>query len=705
MTSMPEANLFEATITTSAQSPEASLTARIYTAEDEGVDAAITVSTALVDAGRAVDRRFGCVLQIDLGSGSLTTIPQSQFIVDSEVEDLRSWADQLQFRLIGDHWSPFITALIRSRAAVTLTTIYGNTGSEVTTQIFDGYVTSGSFDPETHTAQVVALDEAISHSEKLVAPYLAPNSGQKRDAFLLDLLSTYSVPVGDVDLGSLGKTEIVKPVSQAEVRIFDFIRDFVAPTGAVIFFAGGEFQARRYSTTEPIKRALLPHHVSRISAISPPPMSAPTRVIASTVLFEQDSEVGGDRTVVQPTRTFSTYAPRGAVAEQSGGSISPVSYSQPAATRETSRVVTTTTYRGNVMVFREVVEWGWYAPQCARRQLETDGTTISHLGGSIYQYADGTWRSIKVEKFQPIRIVTLEKFIDEENRVYRQVERQSFFSFRRRAIFVISGGLESFDSAGAVPITEAGECVEPYAEVLYPTQTGSVHKPSADQVTTTDYTIEDDGTISKETVVRQTYSAGARALETVDGTYVYGLTNKDWREKQRETFGEGEETVITLYDPIDEERYTVTRITRTANEGIAGGDSTQLQTGEGSGARPRPEQIQPTTKSQELRETVVDEVREDLVGQEIPLYLQQEYCQDERDVLEFARTTLRENSAWPIEIEMPLEGQIHKGDWIRLDGHDDIGLDDARVWVQGVNRNFQAYRQLVSGHYYPPEVA
>lgn len=665
------------------------------------VEIEVTIDEAYDLARTAPFRRFRPELYLDLGDGSFTRIPPGEIADIETEEDLENYADQLDFTLVGEKWSPWVSAIIRGKTPVRLDLTMGAPGREITKRRFDGVIAQASYDPKTRTARIAALDDALRYSEILANPYIEPNSGQTRLEILLAILAEHSVPVGDIDLGDGGDTEITKPQSQADVRLFEFLRSFVKPADAHIWFEGGKFYAKRFDPTEPVAMRLTPRNISSISSIDVPPTATPTKFRAVTVRFETVN-ADGLRTRVTEHRTRGDYAPKGAVVEQwnSDGSLHPVDYGWPEAERETSLLRITETFKGATLIRFHEEEWGWFARGTARKQWTVIETLEFLDDHKCYQYADGTWRFEPVERYRVIRERTIVYEFDANERLFRTTEEERQWRFYRYPVGRISAGGVEENPFGDVAVTEAGEGVNPSYEE-FGKLVGFTRYPN--QRIVTEREIDESGSIDSETITSTGFGLGAAMSSDTEFAYVYGLENKTYWNQPAETWAEAETTQKTIYSTLDEESYRVSKKTVIKNDPETGGDKTTNEFQDVYGVRPLATSLQPETRSQELAAEVTDEVRSALNG-EILEAIHSELAQDEGDVERIADAAAREAGAWQLSVDMPIEPTLHKARWVEIDGDPAVGLTARKCRIMSLRQSYSTKRQSLRLRYCPPEV-
>jgi len=703
---MPETVLLTATVNTTARPQVSAMTIHVNANSSTAHELLITVDgdDAALAALEARERLLRCEVEIDLGGGWEPLEPHEVRVLSFD-EDLEQWSDQCALELFGSRFNPLLTGALRGPVPVRVTLVFGDLSQPVERVRFTGYITAIPYNRTTRTATVTALDEASVHAEKRVAPYIEPADEETREGYLVALLEANAVPITSLDLGPSGETAIVKPVSQFDVRLFDFVRDWISPAGAWLRFRDGGVHVIRYTSDHPAARILTPADVIAIDGVTPPPASTPTKVTAVTVNYDR-VDAAGFRTLEFTETTTADYARAGAVLRQdSAGTLAAVSYGDAVATNRTVRVVRTRQMLfGDLLVYSNSIEFGWYAARVARLALDTDNTVDPANINYCYQYEDGSWRAWPVERWVPVRQTRLNKTIA-SNAVTRQVETRHYYAFTERALWELTGGpppTETHDGGGSkIPLTDDGRGVR--LAVESGPWVGESFDSSAqlalNERITTDYVVDADGFLTSETETVEALSRGAIATSARAGGFVYRLNSKEyWTEDEEALRAVSVRRVV--YTPIDEESYLLSEsTTETATNRVTTEPLRRM-----NGSRPRPEQVTAESRSQELRQSATDEVREALNGT-IEDWVQNEYCQNANDLLTLANHRLREESAWPFLISMPADHSLRVGHYVELDGWDEDGLDGLRLFVVGVSLDVVACTMQLRCRYYPPEVA
>lgn len=713
---MPEWILLGATLDLTAPALSGAMIADVNAADPanpgwlvdvDGDDDAIAAATSR----SRVDR---WALQLDLGAG-LQTIAPREFAVISIDGSLDEWADRCALELYGAKYSPQVTGALRGLVAVVVTETIGEPSRPVTREQFRGAMLSAPYDGAARTLRATALDDAARYAETNIAPYLEPASGKTRDGYALELMAAAGITVGSLDTGPLGATEITKPVSKVDVLLFDFLRDWYACCGAWIEASGGRVSIVRYSPDVPVAAELRPNDCVTVPQFTPPPALAPNKITAVTVNFER-IESDGTRTISFSEITYENYAIKGAVAKQdkTTGTISVVSYGDAVAAL---RIVAQTNYvqqfRGNIMVASETIEFEWRARRIARMVVGTDGVTVTHLTAQdCYQYADGNWYADMRESYVPVRRQTTTKtlaatFVDENGetayQVVQAVENLWESYFVERALYRLTGSppVQTFDSASPIAMTDSDDGVDPAAvvDIGY----GFAYSfPPMQRVTRTT-AIDGEGYTTSETESIETYNAGARATSAAAGSYVYGFAaGKRYYVNQSFALREASRRE-TLNVKYNDDYWISYENERTFETNKLVSKSPQEHTGQ----RPRAEQLQAESRSQELRQSVTDEVREFFAGKTIESYIQNEYCQNDADLLGLANAVLRKESAWRGAVVLPHSHVLRKGHYVDLIGWTSYGLpvDPMRCLVTGAHIDCAAKTKTLDLEYSPPEVA
>jgi len=669
---------------------------------------------AAIAAGVARERLHYWSLELDLGAG-FESIHESEYRVRSISASRSDWARRCEIELYGARWNPLLQAAVRGTIPVRVSVTTGDPSQPVTRVKFRGYGVAAPYNKDTKTTSLSCLDAASLKASGSIGPSNEANSGITREAFFIREMEAADITVGAVDFGPLATTPINKPFSQVDLRPLDFARGWIEPAGGWIQFNDDdELMVERYSATMPPALILSPDNVVSLGPLTPPSAVATNKFTAITINYDR-TDPTGIRTISFSQTTVEDYAIKGAVFEViSGGAPSPVSYGDAVpVSRVTRRVDTTQSFIGDMLLSSREVEWGWYAWNSVRLELESDGTTVDEATLlHVYQYADGSWRAEKREQWRPIKVTDIRKYLSSTalvpgTFVVRQVEQRSFPFFIPRALFELTGGPPPTETqnGGGSPIwmTEDGQGTMEFYDGLHAptvyTATGDVIAGIPAERVTTNWVVDDEDLLVSETETVEGYARGSQVTSARAGGFVYGFDSKEYWSDEEASL---QPTSIRRkrYQKIDDESYFYGEsVTEPATHKVD-----TLPTKRVTSTRPRPETIEPRTLSQELRQSASDLVRIALCGV-FEDFISSEYCQGDSDLLAIARSKLREESSWSCAFILPIDHIARPGHYVEIDGYEEDGLDGLRMIIDSIDRDPDSCTQSGTLRWYPPEVA
>lgn len=608
----------------------------------------------VIDGAPVPDREVGNVLQM--------------------IESADSYGDRLEFQLIGEKYSPFARALLRSKAAVEVSLVTGNTASEFRRKVFTGRVVASSFSGQPPAASVTCLDAAVLHAEKRAKSWtLAPNSNRTRLSIGLELAALCNIPVGHVDLGGDGGA-IRKPLAPGDQPILDFLRDFWGILGAEIGFEDGLLVARRYDPAAVSVMEINPGNVLVPFTVAHAGTLDANVLGVVSVSFSQ-IDPSGMRTVETRVSTFGEYARRTA-----SGPGSPTY-------RKISDVITRTTFRGNLDVRTEQEEWGWYARLAAPLRIQTGTPFFEIVDSGVLKWTypdDGSTRADYGEQFQVIRRSIQSKTLDAGLNVIGSQDWRYRFGFREKAIW-LGGEVDPTLSSPPTYINDNGD------GVAFPYESFG---PTADELTTVVVDLNADGTIQRETSREFSYDVGSDRMD-VDGAFGYGVDSIRWASNASATYGETSVTT-TQYRVISEDRYETMEWTKDAGPA-------RMVRASSIGSPPRPERAEPETSSQEIRSLVRDTARIALADEEIEDIEHNEYVETPEEAAAYALVRARRAGAIVLTCDVPIEPLAHKFRMVRVN-LPGSSIDGRNFYVQSVTRDAASFRETIVADYYPPEL-
>jgi hypothetical protein len=653
----------------------------------------ITLDPKVGAAGRSSHRVAGIVLQVDTGAG-LQTIPKSEYSTDSVTitESIESWSDVLTFSRMGADWSPWVKALIRSKRRVVLYLRYGRPGETITRKLFDGYISESGWDEQKKTATITCLDAGLGLNEIKTTINEPPNHGKTRYELVSEKLDEHGIAIGDLDLGPLGYKPLSKPIARAEEGLLDYFRSLLAPCGVWIYFAEGKLNISRYTSDDVVLRTIRAVDLTDAGITTGVPNTATSNAVEVVTVKYELREASGYRTVVTEEVQEGWYQAKGARFEQNhvSGVQTPVNLDGVYEFQEIGKTRTVETFLGDTIVRSEVTRKAFGSPLAVANQVSfVDGSVGFYDGATRYQYEDGTWHAQPRETYDVQEKTVKEWTYDENGFLTGEIERHFFYHWIERAIYEIDGDVIGTND---IPITEEGNGVLSSSVIQQ-----FASRSAGDQTVETEHTLGESGAILQTVVTTTGYSKGAPARGlTARG---YGLApNTKYYTRGFEEFGGvgGVSSVTTTHRQISEDQFRHVEVTVDA----AGRSSRRTWT------TTTPEytsQIQGETHSQEIRHTAKDEVRGYLNGV-LTRVEHSELCENEDEVAALAQHMVRELGAWPINLEIPLEGQLHKAQLLAID-IPKRRMDNAKVFVTGVTRTFGTCRQPLKFKYYPREIA
>ena len=504
---MPELTLFEVSATIGDEPTPADGLFFVETNLDATqTDFDVTIDAASVLAAASRYRRVSLALSIDMGSGTLTEIAPHEVGPEFAItEDIRGYSDELTFSLLGDRWSPLIRAVLRSRRKIRLEMTYGAPGQMVTHAVFDGRIANASYDAVNLRANITAFDEAIQYSEAQVNVTVDPAEGKTRREIARDLLTANGVPVGEMYLGPAGDRVIQKSFTSAEVRLFDFLRDWLSPclgSPNRIYFRDGRFVALPLSANQsPIATLTIRDLLAPVSC-DVPATTEPNIVTGVAVRFDRLDIGAGLRTDAPIVEEISAdYAIKGGV-ETVGGS--PVDYTSSSAFRVITRIETTTTYLGATPVRTQVDTFGWYAPLAAPKSQDGSGALHDTPYTAVLKFADGNYRWGPTETFRLISRVITAKTWDADLRITGETEQRYFWHVLRAAVARIVSGTPS---PIACYVMGDGQGSQYFLEAFASGDRLTTKFPDEQTARTIEF--DDDGVITRETESKYYQTPGA----------------------------------------------------------------------------------------------------------------------------------------------------------------------------------------------------
>jgi hypothetical protein len=690
----------------------------------------LNVTAVLRSAWNARHRLIGAALQIDPGTGSLTTLTKAELGPEISMSGsidgygVRS----LSFNRFGAEYSPLRSAVLRAQKRVTLTGYLGVPGAVASRPMFDGYTRSGSFEDYPPVASVECQDVSLAWTSAKVFLNIEPASLMTRKELVLQVLDEHSIPYGDLDFGRDDGGTIYKAVSEGGERsVLDWITDFLTPIGRKPFWRDGKLHVRRFNGAGTIQRTLRAADGIKVSIGSPATNDTNSVTVTANLYGYRGQE--GRIAKVTVDVTNATYAPATAVTKQdcTTGALSNVSLTSSAVEREVARVETISIYEGGTLVERYVEEKGWYAPRACALHQDTSGNISYNDEFDVYRYADGSWRAIPQEQYLPIRRTHLKRTFDSVTGFLQSEERWEWSWRAHEAPIKTINNVTLAETSIDRLVTEDGRALES-SGTANALETGTIRGREiydVHYVFETVYSADEEGQLSGVGTTAKTFRfplyipAQAPAAFTTSGLYaVMGpidspryvmdydihLSEQSLTRSADYTCGP---TVSTTYTQEGESTYRK-RVQIIPGDGFNDPPAGATPSDEVlTGARPYVEQLTVRQEPQFAEATVTDEARI-AIGQEVNTTTQNDYCETIGELETVALELLRDASHIPVTITMPIDWTIDEGDVIELD-YAPITVEPMRLLVWDCNWTLNlatgANEQTLSCRYYPPAIA
>jgi hypothetical protein len=699
---MPQTALLSVVTNVKAKATaQLSVHTNVTTSRVDSLSANTTVTRVLAQILSEGWRIIGAKVEMDLGDGGFTEIPRTELGSSLRVSSsFDGFTDEVSFQLHGRKYSPFKSALIRGQQRVRITGILGKPGSVTTRKLFEGAVAAGQFFGDPPFATISAIDSFGKHASKLVHYNLDPGSRRTRLSVLLEILATYGIQVGEINLGPGEGGILLKPVSVSAVGLGEFLRDFLKPTGAVYWWD----QTTQTFHAIKIRPASVPHRTLTASSMGPelevvvPATNNANNVTATGILFAYTGP-SGERTERTQDVSRAVYAPLVATKRQNkaDGSLTTLSLTSAAVDREVGKVIKWSNYRGGNLVSEVTEEWGWYAPMAAPKKQLSNGTVQHNPDRDVYLYADGSWRSADREEYQVIRRTRLIKYYDTEGYLTQRYDFRESFMARRQAI------------------TQTVDGVNETFLVTYMTEDGigwfsDVEKLDRPEYSITNVNGDELRLLAGE--VTDIYGPFAYPVQKQANSYGYGPTSAKTFKNVSIEADQWIGRVVTSYRALTEEQYTVTTY-RSSVIGTTGGGSVPIIGGTSvdpirtvTGTRPPVEQLTDFQSAQQARSTAVDNVQVAL-NESHYYYIHDEWAETNGELQVIAFEELRAQGKWPLRFPMPVDFDIRKGHTIRINRPEHgLNNEDMLAWTVDTEIDLKtgASRQAMVVDYFPPEL-
>lgn len=638
--------------------------------------------TNFLDVVAQAWRMIGKRIEMDLGDGALSTVQDKDLAPEIRLSgSIHGFGvRELTFSRYGEDQSTFQRTLTRAMQRVRMTAYRGVPGAIGSREMFDGYIRDALFQGFPPVAQIVCQDTSLAYAETPIAYNLEPGSLRERADVILEVLASAGIPAGVFDAPQ-GTGIFFKALSEAgDRKVLDWLSQVIEPIGARGYWRGGKWNLKRFDTSGPAKRTLKAGDFRTIS-IDPPATNTPNAVQVSSALFAYQGPSGGF-TTTETQSARAVYAPKAAVLKQdhTTGTQTVVSAAIPAADREVSRIVTTTTKNGGTMVSQMVDEWGWYAPRAAARRQTTGGVNTFNNANDVYQYADGSWRSTQQEDFQIIRRRIVSRTFDTDGFLVSESETPYQFygmEIPRGTLNPASGAEVPSD----VLMTDDGIA-----------WIGGVEQ-FAYEINTVTYAPAVAGQPALGTKTRSVNSWGnvVYSLSGNPGGAYAGPTIYFFGPTASKKYGTGPSTaqvllvVSTTYSAIDEaSHHEDTRAIFRASQFPQTFQQLTDSNVTVAGPVPNIEQLTAFQQAQNRTQIIKDNLRIALsLGKQITDYRQNDYCETAGEMQTVAVEALRAISAPRVTIEMDCDFIIEEGDIIAVD-HPKLGYGPVKLLVEDI---------------------
>lgn len=657
-------------------------------------------------AGIAPAVQVSARVEIDHGAG-FAALPAADPAVALNIrESTEDLADTLQFQLVGRKWNPATRAFGRALTPVRVFLGIGAPGARYFEKVFDGHVVQSSFTFDPPVLSVMLLDGAAPHRFKRLKDYSVPaDSGRTRLSILTEMLALAEIPTRSISLPGGDGGKVTKPVTPGDAFILEFIRDWLSVCDVEIGFIGGGLYVAPFNVDAAVSGDLYPRDIVRGSMTFTPtqPLSANRIIVAAVKSITIDPN--GEETTRELEVTTALYATQAWVEDQLGG-LGPGP--SAAVIQIVSRIETLTTRRGTLVVRRDQKEEAMYAPGAARLQYAavfTPGEGWEYATepleeAQVFRYPDDSWHAEPRESLRTVRRSIDTATTNAGGWVIARRLANYFWHFVAQAIFGVEAGvsLEDIPRFPLIPILEDGEGLLKYREVIgFDNADPAYNRPDA--LTDITYEIDADGYIDAEVKTERFYSKGNPKSKTSDMAWVYGVDNRQYRDRPAEFSPElddpygGTRVTRSTHRQLGEDDYeSVTRV-------VENGGAPKTTTATGTGARPQTDRIEAETTSQELRAQVDDSTQQAL-AYVIEEFAHNEYIENRDEAERVAAMVMRAKSAWRFVFTLPLNQQVHKFKWYRVWRPKD-GLYGMRLYVQMVERTVGSFVQTVTADYFP----
>jgi hypothetical protein len=666
-----------------AFAPEWDLSTRSVRSTSDSLALTIAITRELAAALESSVRLVGVQIEIDKGDGVLVPLMQTE--IDGAVS-LKASRDGYGSRTLSvtlqvpPSQSPFYTAWARGPHRVRMTGYLGLPGAMQPRPMFVGHVAQCSWEAYPSLLRVECQDLSALLSSEMLAYNLEPGSLRTRKSVFREIfdpyLALYDIEFGSLDFGADDGGVLFKGISEGgTVSLLQWAAAFLAPIARRMNFGDGSCNVEPSYTSGPVVRTYRANDIANLT-VSLPSTSDPNAVVMSSTVFAYIGP-SGHRTEVEIKITRAVFAPATASRRQDHvtGSIEELSLTLDAVEQETSRTITTRGYDGGTIISTSVQEWGWYSARaCPNEQLDDGSVTFNHAF-DVYQYADGIWRADSQQQYQVLR--TSSSFRNFEGGALSS-ESQLVNKFAPSIV-----PLAYVDTAGSLayfPVFLAGDGTGWFAGREYYYHSGDDSPQGVDEIVfglgagtlatngrrlqsnqgagriwrNVFYNSDADGTLASTRSETSTWGYGYTLWSSIplgDDGFVFGpgtryakLATADGSVPAPGVIPVGTKRV-TVFSPIDETSHRETETAYlfpyfdvddlpsvTASDAVVAGAIPKVET--------------PTSRqtAQPASVTVIDSVRESLLGKEVDDHQQNDFCETIDELRVCALELLREKA-------------------------------------------------------------
>jgi hypothetical protein len=672
-----------------AFAPEFDVSTRSVRSASDALAWTLTITRELAAALESSERVIGIVIEIDKGDGVLVPLLQTE--IDGTV-NLKASRDGYGSRTLSftvkvpPSESPFYTAWSRAPHRVKMTGFLGLPGTMQPRPMFIGHVAQCSWEAYPSLLRIDCQDLSALLSSEMLAYNLEPGSLRTRKSVFREIFEPYltlhGIEFGSLDFGSNDGGLLYKGISEGgTVSLLQWAAAFLAPIARRLNFGDGSCNVEPSYVSSPVVRTYRANDIANLT-VSLPGTSDPNAVVMSGTVFAYIGP-SGHRTEIEIKVTRGVFAPASALRRQDHGTgvISDLAGEIAAVDQEVSRTITTRIYNAGTIVGTSEQEWGWYSARACLNEQLADGSITWNHAFDVYQYADGSWRMEAQQQYQLLRQTVTEKRFSAGNPAVVNEELTTVHQFSacivplgfideagvemRFPAFLTADGIGWFAGCEFFEDERAPEgfgtltvAIDATALAANGRRLASNHGYCATlhrlDYGFTESSEADGASISKTTTLTQSYGAfsipygpppiGASA-------YIFGPVSTPRYGPMTTAFNYVglDPQVITIFAPIDETSHRETVVVRDFEQWIDV-DASRIVAipvaGERivAGAIPKIQRATAGQAAQPASVTVVDAVREALLGKEVDDHQQNDFCETLDELKVCALELLREKA-------------------------------------------------------------